>query len=182
MELKVGDKVRVNAVESNSRMNCVNGTISYIDETYGEYKYFVEVEAAKIIPYSADELDFLERPTESESQVQGDVTLTADETMKKLKLQINGFDIGLIESDPFGRVLDEMFELHQKKNHDYGDSFSALFKDFGMVYPVPRIYEKAMRLKTLLRAENKVNESVRDTLLDIASYAVMTIVELDNQK
>lgn len=148
MELKVGDRVRVNAAESNGRMNAINGTISYIDETNGEYVYFVEVEAFKTIPYSADELDFLERPT----------------------------------SDPFGEVLSEISELHERKNHDYGDSFSALFKDFGMVYPVPRIYEKAMRLKTLLRAENKVNESVRDTLLDIASYAVMTIVELDNQK
>ena len=174
MELKVGDKVRVNAVESNSRMNCVNGTISYIDETNGEYVYFVEVEAFKTIPYSADELDFLERPSESESKIQ--------DVSEKLKLQINGFDIGALESDPFGKVLDELFELHQKKNHDYGDSFSALYKEFGMVYPVPRIFEKAMRLKTLLRAENKVNESVRDTLLDIASYAVMTIVELDSQK
>ena len=148
MELKVGDKVRVNAAESNGRMNAINGTISYIDETNGEYVYFVEVEAFKTIPYSADELDFLERPT----------------------------------SDPFGKVLSEISELHERKNHDYGDSFSALYKEFGMVYPVPRIYEKAMRLKTLLRAENNVNESVRDTLLDIASYAVMTIVELDSQK
>jgi actin-related protein len=80
----------------------------------------------------------------------------------------------------FEEVLDEMATLHRKKNHDYGDSFATLFKDFGLAYSVPRIYEKATRLKTLLKAKNEVNESIRDTLLDIASYAVMTIVELDN--
>ena len=150
MELKVGDKVRVNAVESNSRMNCVNGTISYIDETNGEYKYFVEVDAFKTIPYSADELDFLERPTPP-------------------------------DSDPFGKILDEMFCLHQKKNADYGDSFTKLYKTFGEPYAFGHIVEKVERLKSLYKNGKLENESVRDSLIDLANYAVMTIVELDNQ-
>lgn len=88
-------------------------------------------------------------------------------------------DYEVTHEPSFPIVLSEMYELYQKKNHDYGDSFSALFKDFGLVYSVPRIYEKATRLKTLLKAKNEVNESVRDTLIDLASYCVMTIVELD---
>ena len=148
MELKVGDRVRVNAAESKGRMNAINGTISYIDETYGEYKYFVEVEAAKIIPYSADDLDFLERPT----------------------------------SDPFGKVLKEMAELHDRKNHDYGDSFVTCFKIFGEAYAFGHIMEKAERLKSLCKNGKLENESVRDSLIDLANYAVMTIVELDNAK
>lgn len=84
-----------------------------------------------------------------------------------------------IQPKRFMAVLAEMVELYNKKNHDYGDSFANLFKDFGLVYSVPRIYEKATRLKTLLKAKNEVNESVRDTLIDICVYAALTIVELD---
>lgn len=37
------------------------------------------------------------------------------------------------------------------------------------------------RLKSLVRNRKaEVNESIRDTLIDLAAYAIMTIEELDN--
>ena len=72
-----------------------------------------------------------------------------------------------------------MRDLHERKNHDYGDSFSKSFKEFGLVAAVWRMSDKMERLKSLCKKEAKVSESVRDTLIDLANYAVMTIVELD---
>lgn len=81
----------------------------------------------------------------------------------------------------FAGVLGEMRELHDRKNHDYGDSFSKSYDEFGLVSAVVRMSDKMERLKTLCRKDALVaGESVRDTLVDLACYAVMTVVELDS--
>ena len=82
----------------------------------------------------------------------------------------------------FGRVLSEMDALHERKNHDYGDSFSKSFAEFGLVSAVVRMSDKMERLKSLCKKEALVNESVRDTLIDLACYAVMTVAEIDAAK
>ena len=78
----------------------------------------------------------------------------------------------------FNDVLREMAELHERKNHDYGDSFSKSFAEFGLVSAVVRMSDKMERLKSLCRKDALVEESVRDTLIDLACYAVMAYVEL----
>lgn len=82
----------------------------------------------------------------------------------------------------FKNVLEEMEKLHDSKNADYGDCFSTCFKTFGEAYAFGHIMEKVERLKSLYKNEKLNNESVRDSLIDCASYCVMTIVELDNAK
>ena len=47
-----------------------------------------------------------------------------------------------------------------------------------MVMPVIRLEDKLSRLKTLIKSENKVDESIEDTLMDLANYAIMTLIEL----
>lgn len=84
--------------------------------------------------------------------------------------------------EEFGKVLDEMFQLYQRKNHDYGNSFSTIYKKIGMPYALGHILEKTERLATLHESGNMVNESFRDSLIDLANYAVLTIIELDKQK
>lgn len=42
----------------------------------------------------------------------------------------------------FEEVLARMKVLHEAKNHDYGDSFSRSFKEFGLVAPVVRMSDK----------------------------------------
>lgn len=79
----------------------------------------------------------------------------------------------------FGHVLNEMDNIHRSKNHDYGDSFSKSYKEFGLVAPVVRMSDKMERLKTLCKKNALVNESVRDTLIDLACYAAMTVAEID---
>lgn len=71
--------------------------------------------------------------------------------------------------------------LYERKNHDYGDSFHATFLEEGMAMARIRLGDKFSRFKTLSRqGERKVNdESIRDTLLDLANYAIMTVLEMD---
>lgn len=87
------------------------------------------------------------------------------------------------EIDTFESVLDEMKELHAKKDKDYGSAFHKSFEEFGVTAGVVRLNDKMERAKSLVKngkAEVK-DESLLDTLKDMASYAVMLYVELKNK-
>ena len=87
------------------------------------------------------------------------------------------------EIDTFESVLDEMKELHAKKDKDYGSAFHKSFEEFGVTAGVVRLNDKMERVKSLVKngkAEVK-DESILDTLKDLASYAVMLYVELKNK-
>ena len=81
-------------------------------------------------------------------------------------------------------LLRQIHDTYIKKNHDYGDSFSRSFKKYGLVAAMVRMEDKWNRLDNLASgAEQKVSdESIRDTLLDLAGYCIMTTMELDKQK
>lgn len=81
-------------------------------------------------------------------------------------------------------VLDEMHELYRRKNADYGDSFAQLRKRYPN-FVCMRLFDKLNRLDTLLQPgyEAQVaDEKLEDTLMDIANYAVMEIVERRAEK
>ncbi len=81
-------------------------------------------------------------------------------------------------------ICNELNELYQRKNNDYGDSFGQSFKEEGMAMSRIRLGDKFNRFKTLTRNghHQQVNdESVRDTLIDLANYAIMTIVEMEKE-
>ena len=75
----------------------------------------------------------------------------------------------------------ELNNLYERKNHDYGDSFGETFREEGFAMSRIRLTDKLNRFKKLTRSsEQKVNdESIRDTLIDLANYAIMTIVEME---
>lgn len=83
----------------------------------------------------------------------------------------------------FKAVTDKMNVIYKAKNHDYGNSFSELFKDCGMTYAYGHIAEKLSRIKSLMKDEAKVKgESMKDSLYDLANYAILTIMELEKEK
>lgn len=78
-------------------------------------------------------------------------------------------------------------DLWLPKNQDYGDSFHELYQDLGIISAVTQIVHKCNRVKTVARLKERgqtpnVNESLRDTLLDMANYCVMTVMELDREE
>jgi hypothetical protein len=79
-------------------------------------------------------------------------------------------------------ILDEIHDTYKRKNADYGSSFAEQFAEYGLLSAVIRLDDKMRRLKQLLKNEAKVkNESIRDTLMDLANYSIMTIMELDKK-
>ncbi|NLJ84758.1 MAG: DUF1599 domain-containing protein [Halanaerobiaceae bacterium] len=81
------------------------------------------------------------------------------------------------------KICEKLNEIYVNKNHDYGDSFGDTFRKLGIISAVTRITDKTNRLQSLCRKQQKVNdESIRDTLMDLANYAIMTIIELDEEK
>lgn len=82
----------------------------------------------------------------------------------------------------FKFITNEMNLIYTQKNHDYGDSFGKQFEKYGLQSSVIRLSDKFSRLEKLATAENKVkDESIIDTLLDMANYCIMTIIEMNNK-
>lgn len=74
-------------------------------------------------------------------------------------------------------------ELYRRKNHDYGDSFHLSFKEEGMAMARIRLGDKLNRFKQLSKnpdSQQVKGESIKDTLLDLANYAIMTVLEIQD--
>lgn len=85
------------------------------------------------------------------------------------------------------QLCDELADTLCAKNSNYGDSAGQ--SPFFVPWLEPetglwvRLGDKVLRLKELNKGEkDKVGESLRDTLLDTAGYALRLIMELDNNR
>lgn len=78
-------------------------------------------------------------------------------------------------------ICTELNRLYARKNADYGDSFHKTYVEEGMAMARIRLSDKLERFKRLTRSNEQhvQDESVRDTLIDLANYAIMTILEID---
>lgn len=78
-------------------------------------------------------------------------------------------------------ICTEINKLYEQKNHDYGDSFHQTFVEEGMAMARIRLGDKFNRFKTLSRngGQQVKDESLRDTLIDLANYAIMTVLEME---
>ena len=136
-------------------------------------------------------LDFLDRAIESWV-----VETLCNDNLRKCIESINQYlkevhpkegepkaDTNKEDADLFKEITDKMFETFKAKNHDYGSSFSNLFNECGMTYAYGHMAEKLERVKSLMKDEAKVNgEGMKDSLLDLANYAILTIMELDKTR
>lgn len=76
-------------------------------------------------------------------------------------------------------ICDELNSLYERKNHDYGDSFHQTFVEEGLAMTRIRLGDKFSRFKTLSRLSANDAGQQRVTLMDLANYAIMTILEMD---
>lgn len=75
----------------------------------------------------------------------------------------------------FKQITEQMLETYIKKNRDYGGAFERGMERDGMISALTRMYDKLDRLHSLKDKDPEiVEESVQDTLLDLANYAIMT--------
>ena len=108
----------------------------------------------------------------------------SDDNLNWSELPFNSIIMGeqskKTDADRFKEITDKMFETFKAKNHDYGSSFSNLFKECGMTYAYGHMAEKLERVKSLMKDDAKVKgESMKDSLYDLANYAILTIIELE---
>ena len=84
----------------------------------------------------------------------------------------------------FADIVGKMTMLYAKKNHDYGNSFDEGCDKIGVGYPLGRLLDKMNRLIACMGKEDEmqVNESIEDTLTDLACYSVMTLSYLRRNK
>lgn len=82
----------------------------------------------------------------------------------------------------FKQIVNELAELYEKKNHNYGDSFGKLYDDLGPVAGLVPLHNKLDRATNLIKGDTNHFESLEDTLKDLASYAIMNIIEMEYAK
>ena len=87
------------------------------------------------------------------------------------------------DADRFKDITKIMSDIFIRKNHDYGNSFEQSLNEEGITASRIRMGDKWNRYKQLSKGvKAQVNdESIKDTLIDIATYAIMTIMWLDKQ-
>lgn len=89
------------------------------------------------------------------------------------------------EVEIFRGITEKMNKIFECKRHDYGQTTTETFERFGPVSMLTRMYDKIGRLENLIvRGDTNyvVDEKVEDTLLDLANYAIITILEMQKQK
>lgn len=82
-------------------------------------------------------------------------------------------------------ICKRLRDIYVKKNQDYGNSFDESLDKFGLIASATRINDKVNRFSSLCTDKKKakvVEESVKDTLMDLANYAIMTIMWLEERE
>lgn len=87
------------------------------------------------------------------------------------------------DAKAFRDITDKMYDTFKAKNKDYKNSFHKIFKECGMTYAYGHMAEKLERINSLRKNEAKVKgESMKDSLYDLANYAILTIIELEKNE
>ena len=80
----------------------------------------------------------------------------------------------------FNSIIQNMYNLYVKKNENYGNSFGKLYEDLGPISGLVPLHNKLNRLTSLIKGSKNNFESIEDTLIDLANYAIMNLIELKN--
>ena len=132
--------------------------------------------------------------TFSESQLgliedikQGEFSMDMTNMILDLK-PANLFPTDSAKVDPNHKLhMDLILQMHETylvKNKDYGNSFSEQYDEYGVLSAIIRFDDKIRRIKQLMRnGKAEVNdESLKDSVKDLANYAVMLWMELEKDE
>lgn len=77
-------------------------------------------------------------------------------------------------------ICDKLNDTYSQKNSDYGNSFTKVRDEYPEAISI-RLSDKLERLKTLKAGKKALvsDESIKDTLIDLANYAIMELVEME---
>ena len=82
----------------------------------------------------------------------------------------------------FRQKIEKLAKVYVAKNRDYGDSFSQSLDKYGILASLVRMGDKMNRIDSLYdKPTTEVDESLVDSLEDLANYAIMTAMWLEKQ-
>ena len=84
----------------------------------------------------------------------------------------------------FKKLTVKMADLYEEKNRNYGNSFDKSLDEDGLLVSKIRLGDKFNRFSSLLKQQSNgtSDESIKDTLIDLANYAIMSVMWMENQK
>ena len=89
----------------------------------------------------------------------------------------------MTDEELFKYITDTMFNVYKAKNSDYGNSVHRTYEDFGLTSFLVRLSDKLNRAITLSKKDALVkDEKIQDTLLDLANYSILALIELEKDK
>lgn len=192
MKYKVGDKVKIKSLvwynkNRNEHSSVVQNWISFtysmseycgkiatIASIGGDNEYYIiDIDGGDWYWYDwMFEDDFTENIVES--KISNESELMANDS--------TSINIKEVNKTTFEDILTQMLHTYKAKNADYGNSFDKTLNEFGLVASVVRLTDKMERIKSLIKSDAKVlDEKIDDTLLDMANYAVLTLLWLRNK-
>lgn len=83
------------------------------------------------------------------------------------------------KSRRFREIAISLADLYEQKNQDYGDSFGKLYADLGPISGLVPLHNKLDRATNLIKGNVNHFESIDDTFKDMASYAIMNVIEME---
>jgi hypothetical protein len=164
MKAKVGDKIQI---KEGNYDNEIRATPVVVTSIKGNCAYF-------------------KRP----SYCNGNVELVIAEDNFDVVESCN-VTVGKFGHPTFYKLLDEMAELHSRKNHDYAGTKDPLrnlksAERLGIdpfLAVLVRLQDKWSRLESLAQTDPLVKgESIEDTLMDNAVYSLLAIILLREKK
>lgn len=90
----------------------------------------------------------------------------------------------MTNAELFKKITEKMYEVYKAKNADYGDSFNITRNEYPNAILI-RLQDKFLRLKQLYRNNFKANvqnESIKDTLMDMANYCILELIAITEQE
>ncbi len=82
----------------------------------------------------------------------------------------------------FRAIVNQMADLYEKKNKNYGNSFGKLYEDLGPIAGLVPLHNKLDRATNLVKGGSNDFESIEDTFKDLACYAVMNLIEREAEQ
>jgi recombinational DNA repair protein RecR len=81
------------------------------------------------------------------------------------------------------QLHEEQQQLYKVKNQKYGDSFGISVQKYGLISALTRMSDKWNRIENLILNNDSGtdDESLIDSLKDLANYCNMTIIEMEGK-
>ena len=83
--------------------------------------------------------------------------------------------------DKHKQLTTHLSDTYRRKNKDYGDAFGKTHEKYGALSGLTRMSDKFYRIEELILSGEQLvdDESVLDTLMDLANYSLMLYMELN---